>query len=357
MNDLNRKKSWKTTLLNAPYVVWSALFIIIPMVMVLFYALTETINYYDVRFVSDGIEYVYEIDCTDGTILSINQEKTEIPSSDGKSVDAISAVAIAQNHAGAEDDAGDVSVEQKSRTGKLTLSHLGDVWTPAIGRAFLLSLEYSLIATAIALVIAYPFAYFLSRTGAKSQRIQMLLIMLPMWMNMLIRTYSWMNILENNGLLNKLFALIGLGPFKMLGTGGAVVLGMVYNYLPYMILPIYTIMTKIDKSLLEAAEDLGCNAFQKLRRLILPLSVPGVISGIIMVFVPSISTFYISQKMSNGTIKLVGDLIETKIKEQWASGGLNVGASMALVLMIIIMLCTFIMNRFSDDDGGGNMPI
>lgn len=181
----------------------------------------------------------------------------------------------------------------------------------------------------------------------------MVLIMLPMWMNMLVRTYSWSNILETNGILNKFFSLVGMGPYTMLGTKGAVILGMVYNYLPYMILPIYTAMTKIERPLLEAADDLGATPWEKLKRVIMPLSVPGIISGIIMVFVPSISTFYISQRMSNGQIVLIGDIIETQIKEYYTDGGLNVGAAMSFVLMVIILICTFIMNRFSDDETGG----
>ncbi len=224
---------------------------------------------------------------------------------------------------------------------------------PMYIKAFGISLLYSVIATAISLVIAYPFAYFLSRKKPSSQSIQMVLIMLPMWMNMLVRTYSWANILELNGILNKFFSLFGAQPVMMLGTGGAVILGMVYNYLPYMILPIYTGMSKIEQPLLEAAEDLGCNGFQKLRRVIMPLSLSGVVSGIIMVFVPSISTFYISQKMSGGKVVLIGDIIETQIKEYWADGGLNRGAAMSLVLMVIILFCTFVMNRFTDEDEGG----
>lgn len=353
-----KKKSLRTTLLNAPYVVWALIFIIVPLIMVFFYAFTEVVNYYEVTLTAqDGTVLTYEIDYTNGAVLAVNGEATSAVAGSGSGgINNAAACAAALEASGLPSETTTVEAVLNSRNGNFTFSHLKSIWTPAVRRSFLLSFRYSLIATAIALLIAYPFAYFLSRTGAKSQRVQMLLIMLPMWMNMLIRTYSWMNLLEKNGLINKLLGLLHLGPVTFLGTGGAVVLGMVYNYLPYMILPIYTIMTKIDPSLLEAAEDLGCNGFQKLWRLILPLSLPGVISGVIMVFVPSISTFYISQKMSNGTIKLVGDLIETKIKEQWASGGLNVGAAMAFVLMVIILICTFIMNRFSDDDEG-RMPL
>lgn len=214
---------------------------------------------------------------------------------------------------------------------------------------FWISIVYSLIATVIALLISYPFAYFLSRQSEKSRRLQMMLVMLPMWMNLLIRTYSWMNILENNGIINNLLESIGLGKIEMIGTPGAVIFGMVYNYLPYMILPIYTVMSKIEPSLLEAAEDLGCNGFNKLRRVIMPLSLPGVVSGITMVFVPSVSTFYISQKLGNGKIMLVGDVIERQMQTSY---NYNLGASISLVLMIMIIISMAVMNKFSDSEGG-----
>lgn len=218
-------------------------------------------------------------------------------------------------------------------------------------KAFGISVLYSVIATAISLVIAYPFAYFLSKVSPASQRLQMVLIMLPMWMNMLLRTFSWNQILQDNGILNKLLGLVGIEPIRFLGPG-AVILGMVYNYLPYMILPIYTSMSKIDRPLLEAAEDLGCNGLEKLRRVVMPLSLSGVISGVIMVFVPSISTFYISQKMSLNKITLIGDIIEQQIKLHYSEGGINRGAAMSLILMVIILISTFIMNRFTDEDEG-----
>ncbi len=214
---------------------------------------------------------------------------------------------------------------------------------------FWISIVYSLVATVIALLISYPFAYFLSRQSEKSRRLQMMLVMLPMWMNLLIRTYSWMNILENNGIIKNLLESVGLGKIEMIGTPGAVIFGMVYNYLPYMILPIYTVMSKIEPSLLEAAEDLGCNGFNKLRRVIMPLSLPGVVSGITMVFVPSVSTFYISQKLGNGKIMLVGDVIERQMQTSY---NYNLGASISLVLMIMIIISMAVMNKFSDSEGG-----
>ena len=159
----------------------------------------------------------------------------------------------------------------------------------------------ALIATVICLVIAYPLAYMISRMFYTRQKLALMLVMLPMWMNFLLRTYAWMTLLEKNGLINKLFGLIGLGPFNMINTQGAVVLGMIYNYLPFMILPLYSVMTKIDNRTVEAAQDLGANSFQVISRVIVPLSMPGVASGITMVFVPSVSTFIISRMLGGGT--------------------------------------------------------
>ncbi len=215
------------------------------------------------------------------------------------------------------------------------------------GYTFLISIVYSLIATAICLVIAYPFAYVMSRKGPASQRIMMMLVMLPMWMNLLIRTYSWMNILERNGIINNLLEMIGVGPLKLIGTPAAVIFGMIYNYLPYMILPIYTVMSKIDTSLLESAEDLGSNALSKLRRVILPLSVPGVVSGITMVFVPCVSTFYISQKLGGIGDVLVGDVIEQEIIYK---NNYNLGSALSLVLMLLVLVSMAVLNRFSDNE-------
>ena len=222
------------------------------------------------------------------------------------------------------------------------------------GHNFLISILFSLIATAITLIIAYPFAYALSKTSEKTQRIQMMLVMLPMWMNLLIRTYSWMNILDQNGVINQVLMSVGLKPATFLGTPGAVIFGMVYNYLPYMILPIYTVMAKMDNSLVEAARDLGCNGFNVWRRLILPLSMPGVISGITMVFVPSVSTFYISQKLGNGKIMLIGDTIERQMQ---TLNNYNLGAALSLVLMVLILVSMFIMNRFADNSGEGGIVV
>ena len=225
---------------------------------------------------------------------------------------------------------------------------------------FLRSFKLAIIATAICLLIDYPVSYLMSREGASFQRTAMVLIMLPMWMNFLLRTYSWMTILENNGLLNQLFQKIGLISlynhifgtnleyFSMMNTQGAVVLGMVYNYLPFMILPIYSVIIKLDHSLLEAARDLGAGSLTVFRRVILPLSLPGVVSGITMVFVPSVSTFAISRMLGGGTELLLGDLIE----RQFLGGAYNpqLGAAISLVMMVIVVICMLVMNRFGEGE-------
>ena len=267
---MKQKTSLGAKLVAAPYYLWAAIFIVVPVIMVAYYAFTD-------------------------------------------------------------------------ESGAFTLDNIMGLQN--YGGTLLLSIGLALASTAICLVIAYPFAYVMSRKKPGSQRIMMMLVMLPMWMNLLIRTYSWMNILERNGIINNLLGSIGIEPIKMIGTPGAVILGMVYNYLPYMILPIYTVMSKIDTSLLESAEDLGSNSFSKLRRVILPLSIPGVVSGITMVFVPSISTFYISQQLGDGNIRLVGDVIENYIKLQ---NNNNFGSALSFVLMIFIIISMAILNRFSE---------
>ena len=230
----------------------------------------------------------------------------------------------------------------------------------AYGSVFLRSFKLALIATAVCLLVGYPVSYWLSREGASFQRIAMVLIMLPMWMNFLLRTYSWMTILENNGLLNQLFQKIGLIAlynnitgseieyFSMIGTQGAVVLGMVYNYLPFMILPIYSVIVKLDGSLIEAARDLGADSMTVFRKVILPLSLPGVLSGITMVFVPSVSTFAISRMLGGGTELLLGDLIERK----FLGGAYNpqLGAAISLVMMVVVVICMLVMNRFGEGE-------
>ena len=287
-------KNKRLTLFNIPYVVWMAFFVVIPIVMIVVYAFTS----------SDG----------------------------------------------------GFTIENFSNMG---------AYAVVFGRSF----KLALIATAICLLIGYPISYIMSKEGRGFQRIAMVLIMLPMWMNFLLRTYSWMSILENNGLLNQLFQKIGLinlynsiaihfcadpslfepiTHFQMIGTQGAVILGMVYNYLPFMILPIYSVIVKLDYSLLEAARDLGANSAGVFRKVILPLSLPGVLSGITMVFVPSVSTFAISRLLGGGTQMLLGDLIE----QQFLGGAYNphLGAAISLVMMVVVVLCMVVMNRFGEGE-------
>lgn len=217
------------------------------------------------------------------------------------------------------------------------------------------SIWLAIIATAICLVIAYPLAYYISRAKGNQQRTYIMLIMLPMWMSFILRTYAWMTLLENNGLINRLFGLFGLGPFEMINTTGAVVLGMVYNYLPFMILPLYSVMTKIDNSLIEAASDLGCTPASVMMRVIVPLSAPGVGTGITMVFVPAVSTFVISKLLGGGATMLIGDLIEM----QFLGNAYNphLGSALSLVLMVIILICMALTNMFEDTESKEGMLI
>lgn len=263
-------------LLDKPYLVWALLFIIAPLIMVLYYALTD-------------------------------------------------------------------------KSGAFTLSNFQQ-----IGNYFstiLLSIQYGLIATVICLLLGYPFAYFMSKYTHRTQRTIVLLVMLPMWMNFLIRTYSLMTILGDSGVINTLLSRLNLNSLHLINNGGAVILGMVYNFLPYMILPIYSVLSKMDNSLIEAAQDLGSNKLQVFKRVVLPTSLAGVLSGVTMVFVPCVSTFYITQKLGGGQIVLIGDVIETQFQ---SANNYNLGASLSFVLMLLIFVCLGIMNYFDDgtEDGG-----
>ena len=253
-------------------------------------------------------------------------------------------------------DAGGFTLENFSRMG---------TYAVVFGRSF----KLALIATFICLLIGYPVSYAMSREGEKFQRAAMVLIMLPMWINFLLRTYSWMSILENTGLLNTFFQRIGLidlynsvaihfaadpgkfvpiSYFPMINTQGAIVLGMVYNFLPFMVLPIFTVIEKIDPRLIEAAQDLGANASLVFRKVIFPLSLPGILSGITMVFVPAVATFAISRLLGGGMVTLLGDLIET----QFLGGAYNpyLGSAISLVMMLIVIVCMAVMNRFGEGE-------
>ena len=267
---MKKKHSLLRSVAAAPHIFWSILFIILPLIIVVFYAFTDA----------------------DGTFSFENI---------------------------------------------LSLSEYAPI--------FLLSLELSIIATFVCLIVGYPLAYIIAKSSPKQQKFFMMLLMLPMWTNLLIRTYSIMAILDDGGLLN---TLLGTS-MHIVGTKGAVIFGMVYDFLPYMVLPIYTCISKIDKHMWEAAMDLGCTPVQVMTRVILPLSTSGIISGVTMVLVPSISTFYISQKLGGGTFELIGDTIE----RQFVTGALNTGAALSLVMMILILLSLAVMNRFTDSDDGG----
>lgn len=273
---MKKKSSLSQKMLDKPYLLWAALFIIVPLIMVVYYAFTD-------------------------------------------------------------------------KTGAFTFSNIVQIknYFPTI----LLSVLYGLAATVICVLIGYPFAYALSKHTEHIQRTMVLLVMLPMWMNFLIRTYSLMTILGDSGVINNFLTSIGLKPIHMINTGGAVILGMVYNFLPYMILPIYSVLSKLDNSLVEAAHDLGSGRLTTFRRVILPLSLPGLLSGITMVFVPCVSTFYITQKLGGGQIVLIGDVIESQFQ---SANNYNLGAALSFVLMILIFVCLGIMNYFDDgtQDGG-----
>ena len=260
----------------APYLVWMAIFVIVPLLMVIYYALTN--------------------------------------------------------------DVGQFTLENIFMIGR---------YSSVYGRSLLLAAE----ATIICLIVAFPVGYFLSRLDGNKQHIMLMLLMLPMWMNFLLRTYAWMTLLENNGLINRLLGVFGIGPFHMINTSGAVVLGMVYNYLQYMILPLYTAMTKIDQSIIEAAQDLGANTRRILTRVLLPLSTPGIATGITMVFVPSVSTFVISRMLGGGSNLLIGDLIELQFLGN--SYNFHVGSAMSLVLMVIVLLCMSFTSSFDESEMEG----
>ena len=266
----------------APYSVWAALFIVVPLIFVAYYAFTDN----NFNFTLDNVRRFF-------TATS------------------------------------NVTDEAGTR----------EVHTYLL--IFMRSLKLAVISTVICLIMGYPAAYIISTASARTQKIMITLIMIPMWMNFLIRTYAWMTILQDTGIFNGMLGLLGLKPIHIIGTEGAVVIGMVYDYFPYMILPIYSVMAKMDVKLLEAARDLGCNSFGVLRRVIWPLSLPGVFSGITMVLIPSISTFYISQKLGNGKFYLIGDAIEG----QYTANNLHFAAAIAFILMVILLVAMAFMQR------------
>ena len=282
-NTVSRRQRVIQRMCLAPYSVWAALFIVVPLLFVAYYAFTDN----NFNFTFNNITRFFT---------------------------ATSSVA---------DEAG---VTREVRTYLLI---------------FMRSLKLAVISTFICLLMGYPAAYIISKASARVQSILITLIMIPMWMNFLIRTYAWMTILQDTGILNGLLSRLHLGAVHIIGTESAVVIGMVYDYFPYMILPIYSVMAKMDEKLIEAARDLGCDGFGVLRRVIWPLSLPGVFSGITMVLVPSISTFYISQKLGNGKFYLIGDAIEG----QYVANNLHFAAAIAFILMVILLACMAIFQR------------
>jgi len=268
-------KKNKSVLLSAPYILWMVVFTLVPLCVVLYYALTDV------------------------------------------------------------------------ETGVFTLSNMKDLglYLPALGR----SIGYSFIAALICLVIGYPVAYYMSTCSAVAQKFLYMLVMLPMCMSFLLRTLAWVGLLQDTGIINNLLASVGLPRLRLIRTPGAVILGMVYNYLPYMILPLYGIIVKIDRRLVQAAEDLGCNGRKVFSRVILPLSMPRILSGMTMVFVPAVSTFYISNKLGSTETILIGDIIERQFKQ---GDNANMGAALSLLLMILVFVCTGIINRFGGNEEG-----
>ena len=232
-------------------------------------------------------------------------------------------------------------------TGKFTLENMAQLvqYLPAFWRSIL----YSLAAAMVCLLIGYPVAYYMSQCGATAQKFLYMLVMLPMCMSFLLRTLAWVGLLQDTGIINNLLAAMGLPRLPLIRSPGAVILGMVYNYLPYMILPLYSVICKIDRRLVEAAEDLGCNGVKVFSKVILPLSVPGILTGMTMVFVPAVSTFYISNKLGSTETILIGDIIERMFKQ---GDNANMGAALSLLLMVLVFVCTGIINRFGGDEEG-----
>lgn len=283
MNEKTRGLIQRLTL--TPYSVWAALFIVVPLIFVAYYAFTDA----SFRFTTENVTRFF-------TATSVVD--------DGEAVKEVHTYLL----------------------------------------IFMRSLKLAVISTLICLLMGYPIAYIMARAKARTQKIMVTLIMIPMWMNFLIRTYAWMTILQDTGIFNGLLSVLGLGTVHIIGTEAAVVIGMVYDYFPYMIIPIYSVMAKMDVKLIEAARDLGCNGAGVLRRVIWPLSLPGVLSGITMVLIPSISTFYISQKLGNGKFYLIGDAIEG----QYVANNLHFAAAIAFILMIILLVCMALMQRLAN---------
>lgn len=271
-------KSNPIKLLSFPYIIWMAGFIIIPLLMILYYGLTD-------------------------------------------------------------------------KNKHITLDNLALISDPINQKALLLALELALISTAICLLLAYPLALILRKSHKRNNSFIVLIMILPMWMNFLLRTIAWQNILEKTGILNSMLELLHLPTLNIINTPTAIILGMVYNFLPFMVLPIYNVLVKIDQDVINAARDLGANGWQTFCKIILPLSVPGVFSGITMVFVPALTTFVISTILGGSKIVLIGNVIE----QQFRLGNWHTGSGLSLVLMIFILLSMAILSKYDKESGGSNL--
>lgn len=248
------------------------------------------------------------------------------------------------------------SISASNKIGNLTFDFTIDKYKqffePIYIEVFFRSVKLSLYSTVFCLIIGYPVAYIIANKGLKIRNFLIIFIILPQWTNFLLRTYAWMSILKDNGPINTLLINIGLikEPLTLLYTDAAVLMGMVYNFLPYMILPIYTIILKIDKNYIEAARDLGANSLTTFRKIIFPLSMPGVVSGIIMVFMPAISTFVISDLLGGGHSMLMGNLIQNQFL---AARNWQFGSAISMVLIMIILITMLFLNKYSENDTGG----
>ena len=281
MKTMKRKQS--ESRLATPYAIWSVLFIVIPLILIVFFSFTKQV---------DG-RYMFTLDNFD--------------------------------------------------------KFFNVMYFKVVRR----SLVLAFISTVLCLIVGYPTAYIISKAKPSKRATLLLLCILPMWMNFLLRTYAWSAILGKNGFINTLLGMVGLGPINILYTDAAVLLVMVYNFLPFMILPIHTILSKMDQDLINAAKDLGANNFQVFTKVIFPLSLPGVISGITMVFMPAVSTFVISKLLGGGQFYLIGNLIE---QEFMSVGDWHFGSAISIFMMIIILISMAIMNKYSsgnDKEGGG----
>ncbi len=231
-----------------------------------------------------------------------------------------------------------------------SLDNFSKFLSPIYLRVLFRSVNLALISTIICLIIGYPIAYIISKEKPKKRNAMILMFVIPMWMNFLLRTYAWLTLLGRNGLINYIVTKLGFQPLDLMYNDKAVLLGMIYNFLPFMVLPIYSVLIKIDKSLIEASEDLGANIITTFKKVIFPLSLPGVITGITMVFIPAVSTFVISSLLGGNKYNLIGNLIEQQFR--W-TGDWHFGSSMSIILMIFILITMAITSRFDKDKEGG----